>query len=156
MGLMTRPGLGLLGGSEVAVGEGQVWRGGERGTVIWMMVMMLLDLGLRGEDRVVVEGCLVSHREEEEGVMEVRRTMMMGLAVPTECSIEVAEKGEGQRVLDHVKAGKGAIWVCRGGQGGIVIWMIIMMIMTLDLNPRGEDVVVVEGCLVCRREEGGK
>jgi len=156
---MTRLGLGLLGGNEVVVGEGQVWCGGAGGTVIWMMVMMLLDLGLPREDMVVVEGCLVSRREEEEAVMTVRRMMMMmplGLGVPTECSIEVAGKGEGQRVLNHIKAGTGVIWVCRGGEGGIVIWMIMTMIMTLDLDPREEDMVVVEGCLVCRREEGGK
>lgn len=157
MGLMTRLGLGLLGGSEGGVGGGQAWCGGEEGTVIWIVVVMMLDLGLPGEGGVVVEGCPVSHREEEERVMTVRMTMMMllGLGVLTECSNEVAGEVEGQRVLDRIEAGAGGIWVCCGGVGGIVIW-IMMMMVTLDLDPRGEDVVAVERCLVCRREEGGK
>jgi hypothetical protein len=60
------------------VGGGQAWRGGEEeGIVIWIMVVMMLDLDLRGEGGVVVEGCLDSHREEEERVVTVRTTMMM-------------------------------------------------------------------------------
>ena len=67
MGLMRRPHLGLLGGSQASVGGVQVWQGGEGGTVTLteMMVMVTLDFGLQGEDVVPGDNCLDCHIEEE-------------------------------------------------------------------------------------------
>ena len=64
MGLMRRPHLGLLGGSQASAGGVQVWQEGEGGTVT-LTEMVTLDLGLQGEDAVTVDNCLDCHIEEE-------------------------------------------------------------------------------------------
>uniref|UniRef100_A0A0A9GGA2 Uncharacterized protein n=1 Tax=Arundo donax TaxID=35708 RepID=A0A0A9GGA2_ARUDO len=82
-------------------------------------MMTQLDLGLRGEGEVVVEGCLLCCREEGGKVIQtMRMTMQLGLGTLAEGIIAAAE-GERRRVLDRLEVGGGVMWILVTGSPGV-------------------------------------